>query len=302
MSYQLWLQYNSEKKEQFQNCNRPLIDFLKVRASRLIPIIGDIIRLQVVDTSKPSDIKQAAARGITSLPTLIVDKQSIIGLSKIEQYLDGIIKQGSVRQPGQAARRKRGGGGDGGDDDDYAVGVEGDDGISRPARRTGEEDEIEQMWRSEIVDNSDEDDMGDDDANDRMARAEAMTARRKALAEKNEGGGRRRGKAKGASQGRTQARRPPARTRGNTPEGNADNDDMEEREQEAPPSSRRKAGNTKGLPPPPPARGGGRQRKKDNVEGTPAEISRSLGGGDAEGQRDDALMSKFWENQESTSY
>lgn len=280
MPYQLWFQFNSSKKEQFQNCNKPLIDFLKSRMTKLIPIIKESIKFQLVDTSKPDDIKQAQAKGIKSLPALISNGNVTIGLTQIEKFIDQLITRGVPKK----LSRPNG-------EDDIEIQMGEDDNISRPNRkRTDDEDEIESMWRSEIVENSDDEDMGDDDANDRIARAEAMTERRKALAERHETGGKRRGK-----QQQSKPKRPPVRTHRNTPQGNAGrrNDDTDD---DQPGRPRQKA-----PPMPDPPEEPRRQRKKTNVEHTPSEITRSLGGHGEQAQ-EDALMSKFWDNQEQSAY
>lgn len=279
MPYQLWFQFNSEKKEQFQNVNKPLIDFLKSRLPKLIPIIGETIRFQLVDTSKTQDIKEAEAKGIKSLPTLITGSTPVVGLSKIEAFLDDVIDNKKSQATARSSNKSQ---------------------TRAPAasRNIGGSDEIEEMWRKEIVENSDDDEAGDgeSDINARLERATAMTQNRKQITERYQGGGGR-GKSKKStvpppSASKKQSKRP-SRSQPQQQQQDDNDDDPGNN------SNRNQNQQPRNIQAPTPAR---TRNRRGNIEPSPAEISRHLPPADGDSRKDDDLMSKFWDNNTESSY
>lgn len=282
MPVELWFQYDSTKKDEFRNCNKPLCEFLEKHMPALLVKLKQPINFKLVDVSIPSDIKEAAERGVRNLPMLINNDDKKVGLSEIQKYIVTIIKGGS-QEPRQRQRS-----------DTH------DDGLGSPVRPTDDEQDIQNLWWDGIVENDDDECEGNEDVNDRLARAEAFTKRREKMTEKPSHGRRR------PQQGRKrpdtddgQDHRPRARPDGYRPSGQSRpkqppraksrvTPEPEEEEEETP---RKKT----------PAKVERRRRGAD-LEVSPAEISKSLNPGDGQAHADDELMSRFWENQTSTSY
>lgn len=271
MSYQLWFQFNSKDRSLYQESNKPMIQFLRNVLPKLIPKIRSLITFQVVDTAKTDDVAKAEAMGITSLPLLrLGSKNKAVGLKAIQAFLAKL----SNGQKARDARRSR---------------EELDENMN-PVKLGRDEQEIEDMWRNEIIENSDDEEDANEDVNDRMARATAFTKRREKEAESPYA--RRKNKDKKGNsklnKGRNNPKRPPSRSRRTTAQGSTQEDDEEANDISEEEEPKRK----------PKARG----KRKANVEASPAEISRGLDSKNAESSHDDELMAQFWENNTETAY
>ena len=272
MPFQLWFQYNSEKKQDYQQYNKPLVSFLEQILPLLIPKIRNKIEFKVVDNSKPSDVKRAQQHGVTSLPMLITAGNKITGISKIQDYMKTLLKSSD-------AAKKQGSG---------IVSNRVEDDINEPTVLTEEDEEIRNMWQEEIVENSDEDENDDEDMNERKERASAIMAQRKKLGEQRMGTGRRAGGNNGrkGAKSRPTKNRPASRTSRTTPKGNREE---EESGMDAPAEQETQERSSRRT----------RKKARDNVN--TVELTVGLDG-NAEQRQDDGLMARFWENNESTQY
>lgn len=294
MPYQLWFQFNSKNNKEFENCNKPLVTFLWSILPTIVSKIRTKIDFQLVDVSKDSDIKQASKMGINDLPVLRSGEQNIaIGIKEIRTFLARLaegksnIMKGGNRNSMIQNRISRNAVTDDDEDDNEDM---------RPVRSSKDEEEIEEMWKQEIIDSSGEEEDGNDDANERLARATAFTKKRER--DNQPSYGRRRGKnAADKSSSKLKQRggeqkRPPSRTHRMTPHGSADRNGGDDEQEGFQPnrSSKSQGKNNK------------TSNKRDNVEASTADISRSLNPKSSDAKQEDDLMTQFWENNSETQY